>query len=825
MSLTACEDKVPEEQPQTEEGPKEHTSHSWKREYAYDAEYHWLECSGCDATGFKGAHNWDEGTITTQPTETSDGVKTFKCGKCGATKTAPVSLGENGHVHVWKDVYDSDVDYHWIQCSVCGDVKEKVGHTFDDGVVTTEPTQDTEGVKTYTCSVCNKTKEEPLPSIGSGHTHAWSDTYSFNDIDHWKACSGCDQKKDVNRHTWNDGVVTKEPTQTEKGTKTFTCTVCATTKTENIPALGTGDANEVDGYVLVDSIQDEDNLYIVSSADGITYNVMTAQDKGPDYPWYFIYGLTDYELTKNGITSMDTSAEKFRFVKQNDGTYIIQTRDGLYLYSYVETNNKGTHYSISTCNTTAADKGGTVYWNITKKDNGFIIKGKTTNVYLSQSSQSFCGYDKEPSWPIYLFEPGKVTVTNNGNGGNDDYTGALAEDSRWNLDFTQYGYTFRDTLATLMRAKVTKTTSYSACLGIGQGAAAKGSGYVPFYHNEAHGKDESCNREHTWPNSRGGGKNAGGNEIEEDPYMVRPTLTKDNSDRGNNFYGIGSAEWDPASCGFEGARGESARVIFYVATKYGKSHGLTLSNNPGDAASKKTMGTLKYLVEWNRKYPVTDMEKQINNNLEKAGFGRNPFVDHPEYAEFIWTTTGVQTSVPAGIDVGGNGGGGSGNGSGGTGQDIPPQPSYEYSLVTSLEELDGASAYIVTNGKAMKSTNPTKKSDGSILTWYFDAAEAEISSDKTGMNVSGAQKFTFTKVSDGVFTMKTPENKYLYSYIDGTHYSIGLKATSDGINFLVETLDDGYIIKGQTTNVYIALGSPSFQGTSTKPTTPIYLYK
>jgi len=38
-------------------------------------------------------------------------------------------------------------------------------HTWDDGVVTTEPTVDAEGVKTYTCSVCGETKTEPIDKL------------------------------------------------------------------------------------------------------------------------------------------------------------------------------------------------------------------------------------------------------------------------------------------------------------------------------------------------------------------------------------------------------------------------------------------------------------------------------------------------------------------------------------------------------------------------------------------------------------------------------------------------------------------------------------
>lgn len=125
--------------------------------------------------------------------------------------------------------------------------------------------------------------------------------------------------------------------------------------------------------------------------------------------------------------------------------------------------------------------------------------------------------------------------------------------------------------------------------------------------------------------------------------MVRPSLTSENSSRGNNFYGTGSREWDPASCGYEGARGEAARIILYTATAYMGQ--LELSNNPNDSTSNHTMGTLKSLLEWNATYPVSDMEKQINNYLCKSGYGRNPFVDHPEYANYIWDNAGIRTSA------------------------------------------------------------------------------------------------------------------------------------------------------------------------------------
>ena len=221
----------------------------------------------------------------------------------------------------------------------------------------------------------------------------------------------------------------------------------------------------------------------------------------------------------------------------------------------------------------------------------------------------------------------------------------------WNVDITLRGTAFRDHLASLIIAKGNKKADYSEMIDIGANAAAYGGSgkFVPFYHDTTVlATKNKCNREHTWPNSRGGGTKNGGGAIETDPYCIRPTLESENSDRSNFFYGLNgkkNSEWDPASCGFEGARGESARVIFYIATKYGKSNNLSLTNNPDDNWNQvRTMGRLDRMVEWNKQYPVTAIEKQINNYLESQGYGRNPFVDYPELVDYIWTKDGIITN-------------------------------------------------------------------------------------------------------------------------------------------------------------------------------------
>ena len=99
-------------------------------------------------------------------------------------------------------------------CSNCGDViaTEVIpatgAHTWDNGTVTTEPTETDPGTMTYTCTVCGATKTEVIPATGP-HTHVW-----------------------------DEGTVTVAPTETTPGVRTYTCTVCGQTRTEIIPATG-----------------------------------------------------------------------------------------------------------------------------------------------------------------------------------------------------------------------------------------------------------------------------------------------------------------------------------------------------------------------------------------------------------------------------------------------------------------------------------------------------------------------------------------------------------------------------------------------------------
>lgn len=162
-----------------------------------------------------GAHTWDNGTVTTEPTETTPGVRTFTCAVCSQTKTEVIPA-TGAHTFVFtKNVAPSctEAGYDLYTCRDCGaseqrNVKPALGHKWDSGTVTTEPTETDPGTMAYTCTVCGATKTEVIPATGP-HTHVW-----------------------------DEGTVTVAPTETTPGVRTYTCTVCGQTRTEIIPATG-----------------------------------------------------------------------------------------------------------------------------------------------------------------------------------------------------------------------------------------------------------------------------------------------------------------------------------------------------------------------------------------------------------------------------------------------------------------------------------------------------------------------------------------------------------------------------------------------------------
>ena len=120
------------------------------------------------------------------------------------------------------------------------------GHTFTDYKPNGDATCTQDGTRTAKCDFCDATNT--ITDAGSRLPHAygeWLDTLDGQNHKHFCACGAAE----IEAHQWDNGKVTREPTKTAKGEKTYTCPVCGATRTEELPALSnlpqTGDTSNM----------------------------------------------------------------------------------------------------------------------------------------------------------------------------------------------------------------------------------------------------------------------------------------------------------------------------------------------------------------------------------------------------------------------------------------------------------------------------------------------------------------------------------------------------------------------------------------------------
>lgn len=221
-------------------------------------------CKDCGAklqTGkaiAKKAHTWDAGKITQEATCVKTGIKTYTCTVCKTTKTEEVpatGTHKNTELRNVKEATCTEEGYTGdTYCKDCGSKiasgqkVNKTEHTWNSGVITTSPTCVERGVKIYTCNICQTTRTEELPATGNHQNtelrNAKEATCTAEGYTGDIYCKDCGTKLQTGKaiakkvHTWDVGTVTKAATCTEAGIKTYTCTLCAATKTEELPATG-----------------------------------------------------------------------------------------------------------------------------------------------------------------------------------------------------------------------------------------------------------------------------------------------------------------------------------------------------------------------------------------------------------------------------------------------------------------------------------------------------------------------------------------------------------------------------------------------------------
>ena len=366
----------------------------------YTGDTYCLKCKKKISTGTeiaKKPHTWNAGKVTTAPQCEKEGVKTYTCTKCGATKTEAVEATGHQHTEIRNakeaecettgytgDTYCTDcnkklkdgkeIEATGHQNTEVRDAKEatceKVGytgdtyclkckkkistgteiakkpHTWNAGKVTTAPQCEKEGVKTYTCTKCGATKTEAVEATGHQHTEIRNakeaecettgytgDTYctdcnkklkegvvieltGHQNIEVRDAveatckkagytgdtyCLKCKKKISTGTeiakkpHAWDAGKVTTPATCEKKGVKTYTCTKCGATQTEairKIPMPKAGTVYTIAGnqyritkvgaevsLIKTNSKAKSINIPATIKASGITYKVTTIAKK------------------------------------------------------------------------------------------------------------------------------------------------------------------------------------------------------------------------------------------------------------------------------------------------------------------------------------------------------------------------------------------------------------------------------------------------------------------------------------------------------------------------------------------------------------------
>lgn len=167
------------------------------------------------------------------------------------------------------------------------------------------------------------------------------------------------------------------------------------------------------------------------------------------------------------------------------------------------------------------------------------------------------------------------------------------------------------------------------------------------------------NREHVWAKSHG--NFSGIRPMDGDALNLRPEDGLVNENRSNldfdNVQPNGINDAIATSCWYNESayepgpltKGQVARILFYMATRYEGTDGeidLELVSKLNNYPEAK-FGNLTTLLEWNKQYPPSAMERQRNERIFRIQQNRNPFVDHPEFADYIWAN-----GTPTDIEVG-----------------------------------------------------------------------------------------------------------------------------------------------------------------------------
>ena len=203
------------------------------------------------------------------------------------TKENVVTANKLGH-DFESGTWQSDGDHHWKKCSRCDvtDEANKAPHNWDAGVIKTQPTCTTAGEKTYTCTVCNRTKTEAIEAL---------------------------------KHDWGEWRVTKPATTSTAGEETRTCKRDAShTETRAIPKLtpapsgggsSSGSSSAPAITITVPVSGSSDTVHVSASVSGSTAEVKEIKSAELDKIGTDSAVVIDLSGLNKGVTGVTLSTD------------------------------------------------------------------------------------------------------------------------------------------------------------------------------------------------------------------------------------------------------------------------------------------------------------------------------------------------------------------------------------------------------------------------------------------------------------------------------------------------------------------------------------
>lgn len=176
------------------------------------------------------------------------------CSVCNKKLSLGETIAKKEHTWVKQDNIPATCEKGEMEvekCSVCGETKETqisdpLGHDYGEWKITKEPTCTKYGTKKRICKRCNEYEIDVIDPTGHQHTKIIDQKKATCEEKGYSGdlyCEDCrliiqlGQEIAATGHTWDNGEITKEPTQTATGIRTYTCKTCQKTRTETIPML------------------------------------------------------------------------------------------------------------------------------------------------------------------------------------------------------------------------------------------------------------------------------------------------------------------------------------------------------------------------------------------------------------------------------------------------------------------------------------------------------------------------------------------------------------------------------------------------------------